>query len=416
MALRVWLPLNGNLENKGLSNTKFINKNDAATVENAGKIGKCYSFNATDTSNCIYTTDFNLNTNFTMCLWAKPTGLNSNAQWLICLNDNSGTATEIQGGLYFRQSNITYSAGVQGIYSISLVNNTWYHVALTKEGSNVSLYLNGELVSSLTDGTDVLKTNLTIGARANNVDGAGTSSYGHYTGLINDVRIYDECLSSKEIKEISKGLVAHYKLNNLDFINTDVSGNGYNTTSVGILTLNNESPRYDKSAIFTGSQLLNVSIGNVLANSKDFTISGWFYHTGGTCYYAGDNANAITVALEKNRFFIYDSSGTAHVGTWSATDNIWQYLTLVHNSAAQTLTLYINGVQNQQISTNGTVYSKEVLNIGGRKNTGQFQGYMSDLRFYVTALSANDVKQLYEASAIIDNKGNSYSYEFIEEE
>ena len=31
-------------------------------------------------------------------------------------------------------------------------------------------------------------------------------------GGMNDLRIYDECLSLKQIKEISKGLVAHYKL------------------------------------------------------------------------------------------------------------------------------------------------------------------------------------------------------------
>ena len=64
MALRVWLPLNGNLENKGLSNTKF--NNYGATVEDNGKIGKCYSFDGTDDR--IAATNFNLNTNFTMCL------------------------------------------------------------------------------------------------------------------------------------------------------------------------------------------------------------------------------------------------------------------------------------------------------------------------------------------------------------
>jgi hypothetical protein len=31
-------------------------------------------------------------------------------------------------------------------------------------------------------------------------------------GYLNDVRIYDHCLSPKEVKEISKGLVLHYKM------------------------------------------------------------------------------------------------------------------------------------------------------------------------------------------------------------
>ena len=37
-------------------------------------------------------------------------------------------------------------------------------------------------------------------------------SFGSTLQKLNDFRIYDECLSPKQIKEISKGLVAHYKL------------------------------------------------------------------------------------------------------------------------------------------------------------------------------------------------------------
>jgi hypothetical protein len=46
MALQVWLPLNGDLHNQGLSNVTVTN--NGATVDNNGKIGKCYSFDGTD--------------------------------------------------------------------------------------------------------------------------------------------------------------------------------------------------------------------------------------------------------------------------------------------------------------------------------------------------------------------------------
>lgn len=45
MALRVWLPLDGNLNNYGISGATVTN--NGATVDNSGKIGKCYSFNNT---------------------------------------------------------------------------------------------------------------------------------------------------------------------------------------------------------------------------------------------------------------------------------------------------------------------------------------------------------------------------------
>ena len=43
MSLKIWLPLNGNIENQGLADVTITN--NGATIDNNGKIGKCYSFN-----------------------------------------------------------------------------------------------------------------------------------------------------------------------------------------------------------------------------------------------------------------------------------------------------------------------------------------------------------------------------------
>ena len=42
--------------------------------------------------------------------------------------------------------------------------------------------------------------------------GSSNSKLYPYQGYLNDFRYYDECLSPKQIKEISKGLLLHYKL------------------------------------------------------------------------------------------------------------------------------------------------------------------------------------------------------------
>jgi hypothetical protein len=88
----------------------------------------------------------------------------------------------------------------------------------------------------------------------------------------------------------------------------------------------------------------------------------------------------------------------------------------VHDSIAKTLTLYINGVQHQQITTDGTVYHVQHFNLGGREGGSQFNGSISDFRIYATALSINDIKELYQTSALIDNNNNIYAYEFTEGE
>ena len=46
MSLKIWLPLNGTLDNQGLDDV--VVTNNGATIDNNGKIGKCYNFNGND--------------------------------------------------------------------------------------------------------------------------------------------------------------------------------------------------------------------------------------------------------------------------------------------------------------------------------------------------------------------------------
>ena len=60
MALRVWLPLNGSLENKGVSDYEIRSAN--ITIADDGKIGKCYSFNGSNSY--INITNFEIGNNW----------------------------------------------------------------------------------------------------------------------------------------------------------------------------------------------------------------------------------------------------------------------------------------------------------------------------------------------------------------
>ena len=54
-----------------------------------------------------------------------------------------------------------------------------------------------------------------------------------YVSLLNDVRIYDHCLSIKEIKELSKGLVLHYRLSGVSGENLFGNGSDLQTSLDG---------------------------------------------------------------------------------------------------------------------------------------------------------------------------------------
>ncbi len=214
MALRVWLPLNGTLNNIGISDVTVTN--NGATVDNNGKIGKCYYFNA---STYIYENSYdwtNFNTSeFSLCCWYKePSPVASGNSQIICIGTSSGW-NNIRIGLLRRTSNgypmFSVSDGTSAVqYSFTATSftfDTWNHIAVTYNNGQMSMYINGILnKTSTTTITPVLNSSQHLGI------GAASNGAEKLTGYLNDVRIYDHCLSPKEVKEISQGLVLHYKL------------------------------------------------------------------------------------------------------------------------------------------------------------------------------------------------------------
>ena len=272
--------------------------------------------------------------------------------------------------------------------------NEWNHVVFTC--TTISDF------SGITVGFQVIYFN-----PGNNLLGTGVTTW------IKNVKLEEGNTETNWIPNEADAL--YTKLGYDKALTTDVSGFGYNGTQSGTLTFNIDSPRYMGSTDFN-TGLINSSVGAMLAVSKDFTINGWFYYKSGTSYYASAENYHTSVCLENARYFVYNSSGTPYVGKWTNTANVWQMVTLVHDSVAKILKLYVNGNYVNGIITSGDINSNKTLNIGGRQNTASFIGSVSDIRIYCTALSAEDILKLYEISGIIDNKGNTYSYEFIEED
>ena len=84
---------------------------------------------------------------------------------------------------------------------MSLTTETWYHVALTWDGGNYVVYVNG---AAMADGDyaglDVLNTVADIGNDGRTDDTGRTEAF---NGLLDDVRIYDRALSEDEVAELA---------------------------------------------------------------------------------------------------------------------------------------------------------------------------------------------------------------------
>lgn len=227
MSLRVWLPLDGTLDNQGLDDITITN--NGATIDNSGKIGKCYSFNGSD--NYIYFPYSFFNEDWSYSIWFYTT--DTTTQTLGCCRNGVGFGFSV-----FLISNKLRIDGVIGqniqwTTPYTFPTDVWVNLIITSKNGLIKYYINGEYQSSKMVTRDISKLGTVFSIGASQTNG---SSWGNFlNGKVNDVRIYDHALSTMEVKQISQGLILHYLLdkNNSDNIEYDCSGYKRNGIKTG---------------------------------------------------------------------------------------------------------------------------------------------------------------------------------------
>lgn len=211
MSLRIWLPMHdGTLANQGLSDVTITN--NGATVDNNGKLGKCYSFDGT--SKYISLTNPIDNASEVSCsVWVKPSTNTSTNEQIMNVGTSSGW-NNIRFGILQRSVNqfVFHVSDGTNYIAYSCVSGTitvdqWIHIACTYKNRELKMYLNGDLVKTYSISFDPSFSgisNIGIGAAPNGAE--------KFTGHISDFRVFDECLTPQIVKRLSQGLTLHYRL------------------------------------------------------------------------------------------------------------------------------------------------------------------------------------------------------------
>ena len=443
MSLKVWLPLNGNLENKGLWKNPQI-FSGVYTYDNNGKIGSCIC--PTDMIETDITKDVwdYVNKSLTMCCWVK-----FNYDEIKSIIESKPYTSTVQvcggtlvgrhnyGGLALRwNSNNIYSSKVFNTITIygnmrssaqsigtteyTLPTNTWTHVCLVVDRENGKLisYINGNKYNTISF-TPSKYTEETLSGKLGylRLHERSTDEGNKFSPVmpyyLNDVRIYDEALSDKQIKEIAKGLVAHYKFDDpyIENVTNLVTGltsssNYTSTNNIGWDTSLNPNPAITPSGWSNGynggvpdpthgyhahwikedlhwimefpnlnsvidqkGRWLGISgsgksdMANILAGEK-YVISWWQKTTNlnlrpwGGIYYKKTSSDSSA-----NFYDGYLDKYNTKVNTWQF---MWKVLTrnseYVQHSGGQSLYVY-----GQNATTEGTIWVKDVQVVRGDK-------------------------------------------------
>lgn len=400
MSLLVWLPLDGDLRNLGASDIQPLLMGTGITYS-AGKIGNAATF-PNNSNSCIYMPGLKQQI-FSWCCWFKCDGEGSSSSQRI-LSEGRDTGS-IGTNIYLSKAGTTLSYSThKKIWSTTIALNTWYHICLTCDESNIRFYINGELknTTAYTEDSDYAQSNdhFVIGKMAYSY--TNSSNYFPFNGQINDVRIYDHCLSLAEVKEISQGLIVHYSLegSNQNYLQNSNFTNGVTSW----YTVN--------SSTITTTQIDDINVGTGTKGTSNSIIGQT-----STLDYTANSLIDISISVD-----VYvKESGTFSVGNWITSTAVagWQTMS---GSRKNHLSMELSPGWNKISTTlrNATQqYSGKVITAFGYTGT---TFYITNVKLEVSAKPTNWVPHVndalffnlgYDSSVVEDMSGYGHNGSMI---
>lgn len=177
------------------------------SVYDQGKLGKCRSFVGNGYLQLSNAFGIESGKDFSCCYWIKEISNNILFQFRVAYQCGN-----LIIGYYGNKFNIYSATGNTLDLTYDCDTTEWVHCCVTYQSSNntVTIYINGIKCSTSQpkNVTGLSDTTALIGKRS-------SETY-LFEGYLNDFRIYNTCLSPRQVKEISRGLICHYPLGEID--------------------------------------------------------------------------------------------------------------------------------------------------------------------------------------------------------
>lgn len=278
--------------------------------------------------------------------------------------------------------------------------NIWVHLAAVRNGTTVTLYMNGVSVGSASAGTTAMNTttaSLGIG-RSGDVP---TGEY--FGGTLSNVRIVKgTAVYTANFTTPTQPLqaIANTQLLTCQGSDVDLSTNNFTIANNNAVTASTSGPfttyvnqtfrswpagslSYDGTASY-----LTLNGSSTLAfGSNDFTISMWVYlnalpNPNGVLYDSRPSADGayptLYVAVTTNVLTYYVSTAARITGTTALKVGQWYYITVTRVSG--TTRMYLNGTQEGSDYVDATVYlngaARPVIGNNGLNLLGPITGFI----------------------------------------
>ena len=365
-------------------------------------------------------------------LWMKPQDLTATKWQIMFFSAFNGHPSFTLGKRPDKTTAFHYRNESSNEVYFTLSNaNTWYHVVVTRNNSGSTVYVNGSSVA-----TD-----------SNSMGSYGSSAYEkasigsnpnypaeYFDGTLDQIRVYNVALTATDVANLynnettttagtlafptGKTAIATYKL---DGDGVDISGNysgsegnnivyGYDGSDTNV---EYTFGKYGQAAVFNGTSSyidLPRELADVWRAAGAFSTSLWFKRDGNQTdtTYGGRILHIlddiyIRIDIQTNNTIkaLVVQPGPVYPETVSNVipDGVWQHIVFTGDS--NSIKLYLNGVLVDSDSWNGafitytnTNYKFNRLGYSG-SGISYMKGQIDQVRFFTSALSAENVTKLY---------------------
>ena len=290
----------------------------------------------------------------------------------------------------------------------SMIANQWNHIAVSKSGSNVYIFINGTLSDTFTDGPTINDSAAAVGF------GQTTSWNAPYCfrGYLSNFRVtkggalYTSSFTPSTTPlttTVSSGTVSLLTHQSNRFVDNSV--NNFTPTVLRSPSIQPFSPftptaAYSKSTVggsaySDGSgDYLSCSTTQIIPSTADFTLEAWFYPTSLDSYPTLINQGTAGTSGRLRLFVNPDGTValqiTGSTVTSSATVKINQWNYIAATRSGSSVSVYVNGAAAATGTLSDAVQNTS-LNIGydwESPGYGQITGYVSSVRISTSIRSS----------------------------
>ena len=280
---------------------------------------------------------------------------------------------------------LSYNSALILSYSAaSLSTNTWYHLAIARNGSAIAMDINGSQGASGADSTSIPAPSSVIIGNYNTGTTNVWNGYISNLRIVRGVALYTSAFTTPTTPLVSTTQTTLLNCNNNGF--NDFSGGNISFTRSGTPQISKFSPftlyqttptSYSGYFDGTGDYLTAPANAAYAFGTGDFTVEAWVYPVTRNATYGSQIAgpHAYTVSADwlfiinttGNLYFQIGSSSTgAQTSTSTVSLNTWSHVAVVRSSG--TVTFYINGVAAGSGSYATSIANTQALGIGAANN------------------------------------------------